>query len=48
MSSFLVNIGLRQGCGMSLWLFNVYIYGVVREVNAMERAITAEREWWQG
>ena len=33
---------------MSLWLFNLYIYCVVREVNAKERAITAEREWWKG
>ena len=30
---FQVNVGLRQGCVMSPWLFNVYIYGVVREVN---------------
>ena len=32
---FPVNVGLRQGCVMSPWLFNVYIYmdGVVREVN---------------
>ncbi len=28
-----VNVGLRQGCVMSLWLFNVYMDGVVREVN---------------
>ena len=27
------NVGLRQGCVMSQWLFNVYVYGVVREVN---------------
>jgi len=27
-------IGLRQGCVMSPWLFNVYMDGVVREVNA--------------
>ena len=26
---FLVNVGLREGCMMSLWLFNVYIDGVV-------------------
>ena len=30
---FLVNVGLRQGCAMSQWLFNVYMDGVVREVN---------------
>ena len=28
-----VNVGLRQGCVMSPWLFNVYIDGVVRKVN---------------
>ena len=31
---FPVNVGLRQGCVMSPWLFNVYIDGVVGEVNA--------------
>ena len=31
---FPVRMGLRQGCVMSLWLFNLYIDGVVREVNA--------------
>ena len=30
---FPVNVGLRQGCVMSPWLFNVYMNGVVREVN---------------
>ena len=30
---FPVNVGLRQGCVMSPWLFNVYKDGVVREVN---------------
>ena len=30
---FPVNVGLRQGCVMSPWLFNVYIDGVVREMN---------------
>ncbi len=29
-----MNVGLRQGCVMSPWLFNVYMDGVVREVNA--------------
>ena len=30
---FSVNVGLRQGCVMSPWLFNIYMDGVVREVN---------------
>ena len=34
-SGFLVNVGLRQGCVLSPWLFNVYMDGVVREVNIM-------------
>ena len=31
-----MRVGLRQGCVMSTWLFNLYIDGVVRvrEVNA--------------
>ena len=33
---------------MSPWLFNVYMDGVVREVNvAWESVGTAECEWWQ-
>ena len=31
---FPVNVGLRQGYVMSPWLLNVYMNGVVREVNA--------------
>ena len=31
---FPVRVGLRQGCVMLPWLFNLYIDGVVREVNA--------------
>ena len=30
---FPVNVGFRQGYVMSPWLFNVYMDGVVREVN---------------
>ena len=28
-----INVGIRQGCVMSPWLFNVYVDGVVQEVN---------------
>ena len=31
---FPVRVGLRQGCVMSPWLFNLFIDGLVREVNA--------------
>ena len=31
---FPVRMGVRQGCVMSPWLFNLFIDGVVREVNA--------------
>ena len=30
---FPINVGLRQGCVMSPWLFNVYMDGMIREVN---------------
>ena len=30
---FPVNVGLRPGCVMSPWLFNLYMDGLVREVN---------------
>ena len=35
--SFPVNVGLRQGCVMSPWLFHLYMDGVVREVNGKVR-----------
>ena len=28
-----INVDLRQGCVISPWLFNMYMDGVVREVN---------------
>ena len=37
---FPVIVVLRHGCVMSPWLFNVYMDGVVREVNV--------REIWKG
>ena len=30
---FPLNVGLRQGCVVSPWLFNVYMDGVVQDVN---------------
>ena len=36
---FLVNVGLRQGCVMPPWLFNVYMDSVVQDVNARARVI---------
>ena len=46
---FPVNAGLRQGCVMSPWLFNVYIWGGSRGecLGARERVGAAECEWWQ-
>ena len=33
---FLLDVGLRQGCVMSPWLFNAHMDGVVRKVNVRE------------
>ncbi len=30
--SFKVKVGVRQGCMMSLWLFNIYMDGCIREM----------------
>merc|ERR1711888_425040 len=49
--SFEVRVGLRQGCVMSPWLFNIYMDGVVREVysrvNGMgvKMRVHGESEW---
>ena len=40
---FDVNVGLRQGCVMSPWLFNMYMDGVVREVNV--RVLGSGVDW---
>ena len=47
---FPFNAGLRQGCVMSSWLFNVNMDGVVREVNVRQLGkwhAVVECEWWQ-
>ena len=49
--SFEVKMGLRQGCVMSPWLFNMFMDGVVREVysrvNGMgvKMSVGGEEEW---
>ena len=40
---FPLNVGLRQGYVMHPWLFNVYMYGVVREVNARVLSVSGGR-----
>ena len=39
---FPVNVGLRRGCMMAPWSFNIYMDGVVREVNVMVLGIGLE------
>ena len=42
---FPVKVVLRQGCVMSPWLFNLYIDGVVREVNTQCLVDGNDNEW---
>ncbi len=35
--SFKVKVGVRQGCVMSPWLFNIYIDGCIREMKVRVR-----------
>lgn len=42
--SYRVDAGLRRGCAMSLWLFHLYVDGVLREADAraMERGVNTD------
>ena len=49
---FLVNVGLRQGCVLSPWYFNVYMDGVVQRaiVRMLERVLElvgADGGWFE-
>ncbi len=39
--SFNVEVGVRQGCLMSLWLFSIYMDGCVREMKVRVRDLSA-------
>ncbi len=39
--SFGVGMGVKQGCAMSPWLFNIFMDGCMREVRAKVRKIGA-------
>ena len=40
--SFCIKTGVRQGCVMSPWLFNVYMDGVIREMKAKSGGVGAK------
>ena len=49
--NFCIKTGVRQGCVMSPWLFNVYMDGVIREMKAKSGGVGAKmledgNEWW--
>ncbi len=39
--SFSVEVGVRQGCVMSPWLFNIYMDGCIREMKVRVRDLGA-------
>ncbi len=39
--SFKVKVGVRQGCVMSPWLFNIYMDGCIREMKVRVRDLGA-------
>lgn len=45
---FKINVGLLLGCVRSLWLFNVYVDWVVREVNTEGRSLNTSWCNWKG
>ncbi len=40
--SFNVEVGVRQGCVMSLWLFSIYMDGCIREMKVRVRDLGAK------
>ncbi len=42
--SFNVEVGVRQGCVMSPWLFNIYVDGCIREMKFRVRDLGARLE----
>ncbi len=40
-ASFNVEVGVRQGCVMSLWLFDIYMDGCTREMKVRVRDLGA-------
>ncbi len=46
---FEIKVGLRQGCVMSPWLFNIYMTGVMREMKGkvVEIGVRMYAEGWK-
>ncbi len=38
-----IKLGVRQGCGMSPWLFNLFMDGMVREIKTKLSNVCVER-----
>ncbi len=45
--SFRIHEGVRQGCVMSLWLFNLFMDGIVRDESNGEAHLCIDETKWQ-